>query len=139
MQYNAYTGYHPNYFQNIPQQTNAPYGQPSGGNNSIIWVQGEAAAKAYPVAAGTAVLLMDSEGSTMYIKSTDQSGMPQPLRIFDYTERTPRQPEDKSGTNRGHSEDYISRQEFEEFKEEIKRNIKGIRKAEIDLGEEAEG
>ena len=31
---------------------------------------------------------MDSESSTFYIKSTDASGMPQPLRIFDYTERT---------------------------------------------------
>ena len=135
MQYNAYSGYHPNYFQNIPQPTNAPYGQPSGGNNSIIWVQGEAAAKAYPVAAGTAVLLMDSEGSTMYIKSTDASGMPQPLRIFDYTERLQTPAPDPTAKK----EDYISRQEFEDFKEEIKRNIKGIRKAEIDLGEEAEG
>ena len=138
MNYNAYSGFYPNYYQQ-PQPTNATYGQPSGGaNSSIIWVQGEAAAKAYPVAAGTAVLLMDSETSTMYIKSTDQSGMPQPLRIFDYTERTPRQTEDKSRTNQGQSEDYISRQEFEDFKEEIKRNLKGIRKAEIDI-EEAEG
>ena len=34
------------------------------------------------------MMLMDSESSTFYIKSTDASGMPQPLRIFDYTERT---------------------------------------------------
>lgn len=54
----------------------------------IIWVQGEEGAKAYMVAAGNSVLLMDSENSTFYIKSTDVSGMPQPLRIFDYTERT---------------------------------------------------
>lgn len=53
----------------------------------IIWVQGEEAAKAYMVAAGNSVLLMDSESSVFYIKSTDASGMPQPLRIFDYTER----------------------------------------------------
>ena len=31
---------------------------------------------------------MDSESNTFYIKSSDQSGMPMPLRIFDYTERT---------------------------------------------------
>ena len=31
---------------------------------------------------------MDSEASVFYLKSTDMSGMPQPLRIFDYTERT---------------------------------------------------
>ena len=33
-------------------------------------------------------MLMDSENSTFYIKSTDASGMPLPLRVFDYTERT---------------------------------------------------
>lgn len=53
----------------------------------IIWVQGEEGAKAYMVAAGNSVLLMDSENSVFYIKSTDASGMPQPLRVFDYTER----------------------------------------------------
>lgn len=40
------------------------------------------------VAAGNSVLLMDSENSTFYIKSTDASGMPLPLRVFDYNERT---------------------------------------------------
>jgi hypothetical protein len=54
----------------------------------IIWVQGEEGAKAYMVAAGNSVLLMDSENSTFYLKSSDQSGMPLPLRIFDYSERT---------------------------------------------------
>ena len=51
---------------------------------SIIWVQGEEGAKAYMVAAGNSVLLMDSENSAFYIKSTDASGMPLPLRVFDY-------------------------------------------------------
>lgn len=62
-----------------PQQSN---------NNGIVWVQGEAGAKSYLVGAGNSVMLMDSEQSVFYIKSTDQSGMPLPLRIFDYTERT---------------------------------------------------
>jgi hypothetical protein len=51
-------------------------------------VQGEEGAKAYMVAAGNSVLLMDSENSAFYIKSTDASGMPLPLRVFDYKERT---------------------------------------------------
>lgn len=57
-------------------------------NNGINWVQGEEGAKAYLVAAGNSILLMDSEATSFYIKSTDASGMPLPLRIFDYTERT---------------------------------------------------
>jgi len=67
-----------------PQQMPA---QPPA-SNSIIWVQGESGAKSYMVAPGNTVMLMDSEGSSFYLKSTDNSGMPLPLRIFDYVERT---------------------------------------------------
>lgn len=81
--------YQPNY--NL-QPTNQPVlntPQTNQSNNSgIVWVQGEAGAKSYLVGAGNSVMLMDSEQSVFYIKSTDQSGMPLPLRIFDYTERT---------------------------------------------------
>lgn len=63
-----------------------PQGNTAG--NGIIWVQGEEGAKGYLVAPGENRLLMDSENSTFYIKSTDASGMPMPLRVFDYTERT---------------------------------------------------
>ena len=64
-----------------PNQNLAPVQQ-----NGIIWVQGEAGAKAYPVAPGNSVLLMDSEAECFYIKSTDSSGVPMPLRAFTYTE-----------------------------------------------------
>lgn len=55
--------------------------------SGLIWVQGEAGAKSHPVGAGQSVLLMDSECNRFYIKSADSSGMPLPLRVFDYTER----------------------------------------------------
>ena len=102
--------YQPQYTQyQMPQQTN-PQSQ-----NGIIWVQGEAGAKSYLVASGQSVLLMDSENTTFYIKSTDPSGMPLPLRIFDYTERNSAQSVQEtpvfSGTD---MTNYITRQEFEE-------------------------
>lgn len=75
----------------------------------IIWVQGEEGAKAYMVAAGNSVLLMDSESSVFYIKSTDASGMPQPLRIFDYTERGKIAPQ-KAETADGR---FVTREEFD--------------------------
>lgn len=56
--------------------------------NAFEWVQGEAGARGYMVPAGMTAWLMDSERQTFYIKSTDVSGIPQPLRIFDFTERT---------------------------------------------------
>lgn len=92
-----------------PQPAQAPAQQTGSG---VLWVQGEEGAKAYLVAPGNSVLLMDSEGSRFYIKCTDQSGMPQPLRIFDYTERTtasqsvPAAPQTQAA-------DYVTRQEFE--------------------------
>ena len=89
--------------------------QPS--SNGLIWVQGEAGAKSYLVANGASVLLMDSEKHSFYIKSTDQSGMPMPLRIFDYTERTA-QPQKKT-------EEYATREELKALEERISALMEG--------------
>jgi len=79
----GYTGYNPYQMQyQQPMQAAQP------AQNGIQWVQGETGAKAFVIGAGQSVLLMDSESNVFYIKSTDNSGMPLPLRIFDYTERT---------------------------------------------------
>ena len=59
-----------------------PQMQPQSNNAGFVWVQGEAAAKAYPVAAGNSVLLMDSEAPVLYMKSTDVSGRPLSKQIF---------------------------------------------------------
>lgn len=75
------------YTQPVVQQQMPQIQQPVN-DTGILWVQGEAGAKSWAVAPGKSVMLMDSESNTFYIKSSDQSGMPMPLRIFDYTERT---------------------------------------------------
>ena len=54
--------------------------------NGIIWVSGEAGAKAYLVAPNNTVQLWDSESQTIYLKSADASGMPS-MKILDYTIR----------------------------------------------------
>jgi len=53
----------------------------------IIWVQGEAGAKAYPLAPNNKILLMDSEAPVLYVKSVNASGIPEPLVIYDLVER----------------------------------------------------
>lgn len=83
----AFSNYFPGYNPYMPTLPQMPQQQPQAQNNGIIWVQGEAGAKAHPVGAGQSALLMDSESNVFYIKSTDISGMPQKLRVFDYTER----------------------------------------------------
>lgn len=82
----AYQNYFPATYQTMyPQQ---PQMQTQPQSNSIVWVQGEVGARAYPVAPGNSMILLDSESSVFYLKSTDASGMPMPLRIFDFKERT---------------------------------------------------
>ena len=74
--------FYPNYF-NPNQQQNF---QNQYQNNSIIWVSGEAGAKAYIVAPNTTVALWDSESQSIYLKSADASGMPN-IKVLDYTIR----------------------------------------------------
>ena len=116
----AYNNYFPQYYPSVQPQMNMQPQLQTQQNNGITWVQGENAAKSYPVVAGQSILLMDSENPVMYIKSTDQSGMPLPLRIFDYTERT----ESRSQSVQEQKIDYISRNEFEAFRDEIRAELK---------------
>jgi len=73
--------------QQTPTQQ-APTPQPVQQQNqsSIIWVQGEAGAKSYLLAPNTTIPLWDSESQTIYLKSTDASGMPT-IKYIDYTVR----------------------------------------------------
>ena len=91
--------------------------QESQSNGGLVWVQGEAGAKAYPVAPNKTVMLMNSEGSEFYIKSADASGMPLPLRVFDYKERLNATTSDFKAPTSDFSEldgKYITREEFEQ-------------------------
>lgn len=102
---------------------------PQTANNGIVWVQGEAGAKSYLVGAGNSALLMDSEQSRFYIKSTDSSGMPMPLRIFEYNEITAgNSPTNDLNVNNG--KNYVTHEELENRLKEIE--IKPIVKREVD-------
>lgn len=92
--------------QQIPQMQQPTQGAP-------IWVQGEAGAKSFLVAPGQSLILMDSESEVFYIKSTDASGVPMPLRIFDYRERTGAQRPSQAAQTP--TTEYVTRAEFEAF------------------------
>lgn len=66
-----------NYYPYYPTQFNgyqpAPVPQQIGG---MIWVQGEAGAKAYSLRPGESAFLMDSEAPLAYLKRSDANGMP---------------------------------------------------------------
>lgn len=121
--------YQPNYYPQAQQRQDVnPYTQPyqqtiqapqppQQNNNGLIWIQGEAGAKSYLVAPGTTVMLMDSEEERFFLKSADASGMPLPLRIFDYKERTNNAQPSVQAPQSGFSfnpDNFITREEFEQ-------------------------
>ena len=85
----------------------------------INWVQGEAGARSVPVSAGQKVLLMDSENNVFYVKASDMSGMPLPLRIFEYKEIT-NGTEQVSAPAQSTTE-YITKSEFEQRISELEK------------------
>lgn len=108
------------YMPGQAQQMPPPQPQPqqNQGGNGLIWVQGEAGAKSYLVAPGHTLMLMDSEAQVFYIKQADASGMPMPLRIFDYAERTAQPPQMAQAAGFDPSQ-YITREELERRLEEL--------------------
>lgn len=106
--------------QNQYQQLiNVPQAQPVATqpqiNQGLLWVQGEAGAKSYLLAPNTTVLLMDSESSRFYLKSTDGAGMPS-LRMFEYTEVQQNAPQALNSHEIDLSGKYVTREEYEGFK-----------------------
>lgn len=109
MAYNPYLQNYPNYFASFPQVS------AQQNSNPIVWVQGLEGAKAYPVGSNNSVLLMDSEENIFYIKSSDSSGMPMPLRVFDYTERT---------EEVGNERNFVTKEEFDKAISKISEELK---------------
>ena len=111
-----------NQMQNAVTQPSMPSQPMQQQSSQIIWVSGEAGAKSYLVAPGNTVMLLDAENSVFYLKSADASGMPLPLRIFDYKERTTTAQQAFGGVVTGESvnlDNFVTRKEFDELKASI--------------------
>lgn len=122
----GYNNYFPQTYTNqsyaIPAagQTLSSWSQPAQTiqpqTGAISWVQGEAGARSVPVQPGQKALLMDSETNVFYVKSSDASGMPLPLRIFEYKEvnKVATTAEDAAAN------DYVTHEELEKILAELK-------------------
>ncbi len=84
--------------------------QSSQQGQNLVRVQGEAAAKAWLVAPGASVAMMDIEAPYLYLKSVGTDGVPLPLRRFRLTEETYQQQVAVPTDN-----DMIHRNEFDEL------------------------
>lgn len=111
---NYFGGYSPpqQFFQQFQQQ-------PPQQNNSVsvVTVQGEAGARIYPVAAGNTVLLIDFDSKKFWLKSTDLNGMPSRFAAFSFTEEV------KPAND---TDNFISRNEFNELKQSIDNQFKNL-------------
>lgn len=104
-----------NYF---PVGYNQPYYMPpqqAAANTGIIWCQGEAAAKSYPVQPNATVQLWDSESQTIYLKSADASGMPS-MKVIDYTIRDTQSAQNASLAAQSNN---VTRDEFDALFERV--------------------
>ena len=113
---NPYASLMPQQNQYYNQQMNNQQIYPQIQTQNLIRVNGIEGAKAYQMSANSTVALFDSNEDIMYIKTTDGAGFPS-IRTFNFVEITQNE---KSSC----SQDYISRQEFEEFKKELMNNGK---------------
>lgn len=103
----------PQFSQPSPGWPQIPQQQPQAPASTQNWCQGIEGAKGFAVDPGKSALILDSEAPVFYLKSVDASGIPAPLRIFDYTERPaqPQQPQPPAFN----PADYVSRKEFESW------------------------
>ena len=120
------TGYQPYQMQGT-QMSFA--NQPQQNGSGLIWVQGEGAAKSYPIAPNTSVPLWDSEANVVYIKSADAAGMPS-IKVLDYTVRgdSSKQAEIKAQS------DFVTHDELAD----IQRELNAL-KAKFERGSEKRG
>lgn len=108
------------YYNNIPQyfQSAAPIPFNNQQPNGVIWVLGEQAARSYPVGPNQNIALFDKDNPVFYIKSVDSAGVPT-FKVFDYTERQ----NDISKEDPNQETLFITKAEFEDFKNEIRSEI----------------
>lgn len=99
--------------------------------SALNWVQGESGAKSWIVGRGETVLLMDSENPVFYLKSSDSAGMPLPLRVFDYTERTQNALEGSNSALNQSNDQFVTKKEIDAIwgkYDELKAMIEDMQK-----------
>lgn len=70
--------------QQMHQQVQPPFAQQ---NNGMIWVAGKEEADKWPVIAGNAVALWDSNAPVIYLRQADNTGKPS-TEVYDLVKRT---------------------------------------------------
>lgn len=104
-------------------QMQANYNQIQPMQDERIWVSSQQSAESYLVAANSFVRLWDSSRPVFYEKSADCTGRPMQMKVFEYKEVSA-MPEMPIGN-------YVSAEEFTEFKAQVNDFIKSFEIKEV--------
>ena len=114
-----------NYYNSYPQYPYAyPQSQSYTQNNikSMEWVDGEVGARAFQMPQGwpaeTPIALWDNSDKKIWLKSWNQMGMPNPMQEITYEIKE--QPKQNFLPGVSGDMNYVTREELEELKEQIK-------------------
>lgn len=112
----------------VPTQVPVLQNQQSNGGTIVGWTQGINGAKAYPLGPNTRAYLFDTEVDKFYTKNTDASGVPQPVREFEYFEVEHHEEESMDPSN------YVTKAEFDSMSDKLDsileqlQNVRSYRK-----------
>lgn len=99
-----------------PYTPSVPAPTPVNPGPIMAWVQGEAGALQYPMAANTRAYLFDMNEERFFVKISDMNGVIQPLKAYEYHEvAEPVQEEIQSP-------EYITREEFDKVIASLRNN-----------------
>lgn len=117
---------------NNPYQTNYPTYQPASiapvpasnfnpqpRNQGITWVNGEEAARSYPIPYNSTVMLMDQETPVLYVKTVDSMGRIVDFEIYDLINRSPKK-EDVLNFN---TEEFVKKDDLQKMMEGINKRF----------------
>lgn len=91
--------------------------QQSNGNMLTVFIDSEQEVNDYPVAAGTTVQLISFKLGKFWLKSTATNGVPQPIRIFSFSEETPKIQNEPNS---------VTRQEFDDLNRKLDKLLKEL-------------
>lgn len=84
----------------------------------ITWVNGEDAARSYPIPYNSTMLLMDQENPVLYVKTVDNIGRIVDFEVYDLINRSPKKEEANFN-----AEDFVKKTDLQEMLDSINKRF----------------
>ena len=116
-------------YYNYNQPNNIPISGPYNPSitpqtqNTFAWIQGEEAARNYPVAPGNTIVLIEADKPIMYMKSADLSGRPQPIQVRYLVSKEDYEKIQNGKNSLKNQDSYLTKEEFEKYVEDAENKF----------------